>query len=245
MPGRPSRDAGNVTSSALPRIAGRRVGVLYIIGTLAGIASVTALSGVASSDDALGAIAESSTGLSIAVVAVLAMGLALAMIPVIAYPVLRPHAPALARGYLVFRSGLEAVGYVIIATGWLLLLPISASLSGGADVTPLVPLADALVSAEGIGAVGTVVFVIGAAMFYTILWRARLVPRWISGWGLVGLVPFIVGAFLVIFGAVGGDSPVLTGLDIPLAIQEMVLAVYLIARGFREVPAPATPEERR
>jgi hypothetical protein len=221
------------------RIAGRRVGILYIIGTLAGIASVAAIAPISSADNTLKAVADSSTGLSVAVLAVLTMGIALAMIPLIAYPVLRKQGSTLARGYIVFRSALESVAYMITAAGWLLLIPLSASAAARADGSALAPLADALVAAEGIGNVGTIVFVIGAAMFYTLLWRAHLVPRWLSGWGLVALAPYLVAVPLTIFGVLESQSSVVVGLNIPLALQEMVLAVWLIARGFREVPREA------
>jgi Domain of unknown function (DUF4386) len=236
------RDPGNceyptMTLPSRSRIAGRWVGILYIIGTVAGITSVAALASLSSADNTLHAVADSSTGLSVAVVAVLTMGIALALIPLIAYPVLRPHGSTLARGYIVFRGGLETVGYMITAAGWLLLIPLSASAAARADGSALAPLADALVAAEGIGSVGTIVFVIGAAMFYTLLWRARLVPRWLSGWGLVALAPYLVAVPLTIFGALEAQSSVVVGLNVPLALQEMVLAVWLIARGFREVPS--------
>ena len=69
-------------------------------------------------------------------------------------------------------------------------------------------------------------FVIGAAMFYWVLYRARLVPRWISIWGLAA-VPLYAGAA---FARMAGLE--LGWLMIPLGIQEMVLAVWLIAKGF-------------
>jgi hypothetical protein len=228
-----------MTLPSRSRIAGRWVGILYIVGTLAGITSVAALSRISSADNTLQAVADSSAGLSVAVLAVLTMGLALALIPVIAYPVLRPHGSTLARGYIVFRSGLETVGYMITAAGWLLLIPLSDSTAARAGDSALAPLADALVAAGGIGNVGTIVFVIGAATFYTLLWRARLVPRWLSGWGLVALAPYLVAVPLTIFGALEAQSSVVVGLNMPLALQEMVLAVYLIAKGFREVPSVA------
>jgi hypothetical protein len=69
-------------------------------------------------------------------------------------------------------------------------------------------------------------FVIGALMFYWILYRARLVPRWVSVWGLAGAVLYIAAPLARMAGL---------SLDIlmaPLAVQEMVMAVWLIARGF-------------
>lgn len=232
-----------MTHPSPSRIAGRRVGILYIVGTLAGITSVVALSSVASADNALQAVADSATGLRVGVLAILTMGLALALIPVIAYPILRPHGATLARGYIVFRSGLETVGYMITIIGMLLLIPLSASTAASADGAAVTDsagfarLANALVAAEGSGFVGTIVFIIGACMFYTLLWRARLVPRWLSGWGLVGAVPYIVAPVLALFGVIESGSSLEVGFYMPLALQEMVLAVWLIVKGFREVPS--------
>ena len=128
---------------------------------------------------------------------------------------------------------------MITVTGMLLLIPLSASGAARAEGSVLAPLADALVAAEGIGFVGTIVFIIGAGMFYTLLWRARLVPRWLSGWGLIGAIPYVVSPLLALFGVIESGSSVQVGLYMPLALQEMVLAVYLIVKGFREVPAEA------
>ena len=75
-----------MTHPSRSRIAGRWVGILYIIGTLAAIVSVAAISPFSSADNALQAVADSATGLRVGVLAILTMGLALALIPVIAYP---------------------------------------------------------------------------------------------------------------------------------------------------------------
>lgn len=70
------------------------------------------------------------------------------------------------------------------------------------------------------------VFSIGAGIFSWLLFQTRLVPRWISLWGLVGAVLYGVVPWLAFFSVDWGI------LMAPLALQEMVLAVWLIARGF-------------
>jgi hypothetical protein len=73
---------------------------------------------------------------------------------------------------------------------------------------------------------GAITFVLGALMFYFVLYQSRLVPRWLSTWGLVGaalgIVPPLGGMF-------GHSLGILVA---PLALQEMVMAVWLIAKGF-------------
>lgn len=66
-------------------------------------------------------------------------------------------------------------------------------------------------------------------MFYTILFQGRLVPRWLSVWGLVAIVPYAIPVFLGLFTDVDVDSMLF---DLPLGIQEMILAVWLIVTGF-------------
>ena len=69
-------------------------------------------------------------------------------------------------------------------------------------------------------------------MFYAVLYQSRLVPRWISVWGLAALVPYLAAVFLALFALVDPMSSNAILLYIPLAVQEMVMAVWLIVKGF-------------
>ena len=71
-------------------------------------------------------------------------------------------------------------------------------------------------------------------MFYLVLYRGRLVPRWISIWGLIAIIPYAIPVFLTLFatGDIGPTSTTTVLLDAPLGIQEIVLAVWLIVKGF-------------
>ena len=103
----------------------RIVGVLYIIGTVAGILSLVVTGPVRSAQYYPISVPASETQLVVGALFVLMMGLALAMVPVMMFPILRKYNEALALGYVVFRGGLEAVTYLAIATSWLLLVPLS------------------------------------------------------------------------------------------------------------------------
>ena len=78
-------------------------------------------------------------------------------------------------------------------------------------------------------------FSVGALMYYYLLYRSRLVPRWLSGWGILAIVLTLVACLLALF----GHHPVTSyvPLVLPIAAQELVLAVWLLAKGFR---APVT-----
>ena len=92
-----------------------------------------------------------------------------------------------------------------------------------------------------LGFIAILPFVLGALMYYYLLYRSRLVPRWLSGWGLVGAGLCLVATVYAGFTQEFGFSSVNTVLNIPIGIQEMVLAVWLIVKGFNAsaVTAPA------
>ena len=63
-------------------------------------------------------------------------------------------------------------------------------------------------------------------MFYYLFYQSRLIPRWLSAWGLVGAVLYLAAPRLDMFGHGFGL------LMAPLAAAEIVLAVWLIVKGF-------------
>jgi hypothetical protein len=223
------------TKMATNKMSGRMVGVLYIIGTVSGFLSLVFSASLLDGSDYLAKIAANDTQLVIAALCVLMMGLSLALIPIIAFPVLRKQNETLARGYLVFRSALETVGYFVTVSIWLLLIPVSQEYvkASGADVAGYQAVGTLLEKAPNyMGSVATFFFIIGAVMFYSVLYQSKLVPRWLSGWGLLASVPSLASATLVLFGVIESLSTAQKLLEAPLGVQEMVLAVWLIVRGF-------------
>jgi hypothetical protein len=217
-----------------PRKTAIIVGVLYIIGTVSGILSLVFSGPIRSAQDYLVGVTAHENQLVIGALFVLLMGLALAMIPVVAFPVLRKHNQVLALGYVVFRGALEAVTYMAIVVGWLLLLPLNQVYVqvGAADASKFQTLAALLFDAEEIGSIGTIVFILGALMFYWVLYQSKLVPRWLSGWGLIAAIPFVTVGLLTMFDLIDPLSTAGVIADLPLALQEMVLAIWLIVKGF-------------
>ena len=197
------------------------IGVLYIIGTVGLALSVVVTGGILTAPDYLAQIAAQPNRLIVGALLVLLAGVALAMVPVVFWPIGKRQNETLAIGYVVFRGGQEMVMYIATALGWLLLIALSAEPDGA-------PLAAFLRTAETVAwdQLVAIPFVVGALMFYVLLYRSRLVPRWLSIWGLAGAALYIVAP-------VGSMFEVSLGLFMgPLAVQEMVMAVWLIARGF-------------
>ena len=212
----------------------RIVGVLYIIGTVAGILSLVVMGPVRNAQDYPISVPASETQLVVGALFVLMMGLALAMVPVMMFPILREHNEALALAYVVVRGGLEAVAYLAIATSWLLLVPLSQiyAQAGVLDASNVQTLGTLLLEAKEIGSILTIVFCLGALIFNYLLYQTELVPRWLSGWGLIAIVPYLAAGLLAMFGIIHALSPIYAILNLPLALQEIVLAVWLIVRGF-------------
>jgi hypothetical protein len=227
------------TTKGSPRGTSRKtaiiVGVLYIIGTVAGILSLVFTGPILEEPDYLAQVSTNPNQIVIGALFVLTMGFALAMVPVMMFPILKRYNEALAVGYVLFRGALEAVTYLALVIGWLSLTLISQGYvkAGVVDAFYFQSLGDLVLQAhDQIGHVLTIVFILGALMFYYVLYRSKLVPRWLSGWGLLAAIPYFVSGVLGLFALVIPMSSIQMILVLPLAVQEMALAVWLIVKGF-------------
>jgi len=75
-------------------------------------------------------------------------------------------------------------------------------------------------------------FSLGGLLYYLVFYRSRLIPAWLSVWGSAGTVLLMVAGILVLFGVFGPLSAGQVALAAPIGVQEMVLAVWLIVKGF-------------
>ena len=209
-------------------------GVLYIIGTVAGILSLVLSGPLRNAEDALAGAAANANQVIVAALFVLLMVLSLAMVPVVLYPVLRRHSEVLALGYVVFRGALETVTSLVAPIAWLLLVALgqSAVQAGAAAASGFQAAGALLLKAGDANSIAGIIFCLGALMFYAVLYRSRLVPRWLSVWGLAALIPYLAAEFLTLFDILDATSSAATPLFLLLAVQEMVLAVWLIVKGF-------------
>ncbi|NND02108.1 MAG: DUF4386 domain-containing protein, partial [Acidimicrobiia bacterium] len=81
-------------------------------------------------------------------------------------------------------------------------------------------------------ALGTaIVFGVSALILYGLMYQSELVPRWLSVWGFIGAVLVIAAGMRGLYGH-SPSSTVSVILTAPIGIQEMVLAVWLIVKGF-------------
>ena len=90
----------------------------------------------------------------------------------------------------------------------------------------------------GGGVFATIVFSLGTLILNYILYRSKLVPRWLSVWGLIGATLYLGSGFLPLFGH-DPRSTVYLLMEAPLGLWEMFFAVWLIVKGFN--PSTISP----
>jgi hypothetical protein len=206
-------------------------GALFIVATVATLAAAALLPALTGSDHLTGLAGHSGRLAAAALLYLVAAGTCVG-IAIAVYPLLKRVNAALALGSVAFRT-IEAVFYTVAVVSLLSVLTLSQQLETAPPDTraPIRAIADVLLSAHDHATLaGALAFTVGALMYYSVFYRARLVPRWLSGWGIAAVLLMTIACLLALF----TDSPVTgyTLLILPIALQEMVLAVWLLAKGF-------------
>ena len=214
------------------RRTGLTTGLLFIIATVASLVGTAveqpALQGTDHLTKVTGnASLVSAGGLLEFIAAGTSVGIAISL-----YPVLRNWSPALALGSVVFRT-IEAVMYGAAAVSLLSLLTVGQSLTRAAvaDRASYQVIGDSLLGArQEFVLAGVFAFSLGALMYYSVFYKSQLIPRWLSAWGIVAALLILVACLSALFSGNAVTTYVI--LILPVAVQEMVLAGWLIAKGF-------------
>ena len=214
------------------RRAATIVGVLLIAGVATSLIGTAVLGGLLGGDDVLGGIAGHEGRVAAAVVLQLLTAVGAAGIAIALYPVLRTHSPGLAVGAVAFRS-VEAVFSAAAGLALVALLVLARSTDPGTARVVADLVLTLRESANYV--VGVIVFGIAATMYYAVMFRVRLLPRWLVVWGLVGVALIVATALVTLLDgppyAIEGAVAVLAA---PIAVQEVVLGVWLLGRGFQD-----------
>lgn len=221
----------------------RIVGALFIVATVAAALSVAFLNPLLDDPDYLAKLSADEGRVVLATLLDLTTAAAVIGIAVMFYPVLRQRSEGLALGYVGARI-VEGTVIVISALGSLLLLTSSQEYvqATAADAAGFQPLGTVLLKArDWTDLLGTMLaFGVSAVILNTLLYQTKLVPRFLSIWGLVGAALILVASVL----GLSGESPTATSmvlLALPIAVNEMVLAVWLILKGFSPDARTAPP----
>lgn len=208
----------------------RIVGALFIVATAAYSLAVILLDPILGTSDYLANISENENTLIIGTFLVLIDAVAVAGIAIVIYPVLKKHNEVLALGYVGARIG-ESVLFSVNVITTLTLLTLSQEFvkAGSLDTSYYQTLGTVLLAAGnwayllGLG----LAFAISAMILNFVLYQSKLIPRWLSGWGFVGAALVFANYLLASFGI----NPIEI-LFLPIAVQEMVFAIWLIVKGF-------------
>jgi hypothetical protein len=215
------------------------VGVLFIVATVASILGSVALGSTLDGSDYLRTVAAHEGQVITAVLLFLIAATSAFATAFLLFPILRRYAEGLAAGYLGLRA-FENVFYVASVVGILMMLRVSQSdATGTADVSELALLGAALIAwRDWSTLLGTLIFFgLGAVTLNYVLHLSRVVPGWLSLWGLIGgALVFLYGVLGILGVDAGLGSPWML-LAMPIAVQEMVFAGWLLTKGFepREV----------
>jgi len=221
------------------------VGVLFIVATVASILGSAALGSVLDGSDYLNTVAAHEGQVITAALLFLIAATSAFATAFLLFPILRRYAEGMAAGYVGLRA-FENVFYLASVVGILTILRVSQSdAAGSADVSQLALLGAAMKALRDWSImIGTLIFAgLGAVTLNGVLYRSRLVPGWLSLWGLVGGgLLFLYGVLGILGVDTGLGSPWML-LAMPIAVEEMVFAGWLLTKGFtfrevREVRAP-------
>lgn len=209
------------------------VGVLLILSIVVGILSIDT---VIDAKDNLAAISTNTNSILIRAFMQFILAVIYGSIPIILYSVLKKVNNQLAIGFLAFRM----ITVVFVFIGWLsilLLLVLSEEFVkvGSSDLSYFQTLDNLLRSARDLinHVAMPLIMSVGNFMFYYILFQSKLLPRWLSVWGLMAtLLSSVVASFLLMFNVINIITPAYIALAFPTALLEVVLAIWLITKGF-------------
>jgi hypothetical protein len=212
------------------------VGGLFIAATAASLIGSSLTGPIVGAPDYLAQAAAAGNRIMAGALLSFVAAAASAGIAIALYPVLKHYHEGLALGAVGFRL-IEGVFYLVGALCLLSLVPLGGEYvqAGGQDAAYFHTLGALVLTAHDLAAfvLAVLAFCLGGLMYYAVFYHARLVPRWLSIWGLIALVLLCAATLATLF---NGEPYTISGgliiLALPLAVQELVLAVWLIARGF-------------
>jgi hypothetical protein len=217
-----------------PKRTATTVGILFILATVAGVISVALIGSTLDPQGILGNVAADETNVVLAVFFDLVLAGAVIAIPVVMFPVLKQQSEGIARGYFAARL-LEGMVIVLGAIALLTLVTVSQeSVDVVGGVTEFGFIGVALVAArDWTDVIGTqLIFGVTALILNLSMFRSLLIPRFISIWGLIGAALAIVSSLSIMLLNLDPFATTSIVLFLPIAIQEMVMAVWFIVKGF-------------
>jgi Domain of unknown function (DUF4386) len=220
------------------------VGILFIIASVTAILGLLLYTPILTGPDYLVNGAENSTRVIVGalmefILACTAIGTAIGL-----FPVLKSYGERIAVGHLLFRF-FEAVVITVGIIAVLSLLTLSQDFvaAGALDASAYHASGTLLHAVYKWTSMFGPLFLLGinTMMYSYLLFKSKLVPRLLALMGLTGAALVLGYAMLVMFGVVIHGSGPATLMVAPIAFYEMILAMWLIVKGFNPTAIAAEP----
>jgi len=208
-------------------------GILFIVASVSAIIGGTLIL-PAEEPDAVLTLGSDETTVVTGILIELALIASVIGIAALLFPVLKRRSEGLALAYLGARI-VEGVLLTAATVSAATIVSLHRDLVAGGEERATTQGELLVALRQTTYPLGSIVaFGVGALILYWLLYRSRLVPVWLSLWGLAGGVLIVVRGIWELYGATlsGAVQAVLTA---PIGLNEMVLAVWLIVRGFAAV----------
>tara|TARA_R110002050_G_scaffold300286_2_gene468565 strand:- start:14574 stop:15263 length:690 start_codon:yes stop_codon:yes gene_type:complete len=210
------------------------VGIFLITGLITGVFSI------APAIDAKNYLIEAATNSNQVIIAAVfqfIMSLVYLGIGLLLYPIVKKFSHNLAIGFLSFR--IIAVTFSILGTILMLgLLILSENYVNGTskNILEIETIADIVKNFRDTMNHIFMVLVLctGNILLYILLLKYRLLPKWLSLWGLIGAILSIFASGLVLFKILDIITVEYIVLNMPTAILDLILGFYFIFRGFNK-----------
>ena len=210
------------------------VGVVYLVGFVVGIGGEMLFTSVLGAPNYLATLSANSLTVAIGAVLWLLAVIGDAAHGVLMFPILKPHGERLAVGYLAARI-MDALFIAIMVIFILLQIPLSHEyLNATAPDAAYLQLLGRLFTQGQLYAyqIGMSTLGVSGLMLCYTLYKAKLLPRWLAVWGLIGYAVIFCGMLSEIMGSGLGLASSLPG-----GLWEIFVGLWLVVKGFN---APAS-----
>lgn len=208
-------------------------GVLFILGTAAPITAGIIGNSIMSAPDYLQRISTNQPTMILVIFLQFIMAISCAGITLALYPVLKKFSEGLSISAVAFRL-LEGMLGILAAVGLSSLLILSQQMvvADTQAFSNFQVLGNLIKTTNDWILNGPLVicWIIAAAMYYTVFYKYKLIPRWLTIWGFIGITLTFFSSILMMISPKFGTIQTITSM--PILIQEMVMAVWLIVKGF-------------
>jgi hypothetical protein len=211
----------------------RIVGAFFLIAMVTSILGAGLIESVLNDPDYLTGVSANRTLVIIGVLLELVNGIAVVGIAVFMFSLFKKYSEALALGYVALRI-IEAVIVIAAVVSALSLIALSQEYvkAGAPDASYFQTVGTLFLAARAhwVSTMLGIFFSLGALLFYYLLYQSKLVPRFISVWGLIAVALVLTWNLLELFDVTFGLSINMIFV-LPIILNEIFLGIWLIAKG--------------